>query len=47
LSEDYELPLQSLEDTIVGGAADKEEIIGLKTSLEAEVLEILSRLRHR
>ena len=43
LSDDYELLLQSLEVTKPDAEGDRVELIRLKTSLEAEALEILSQ----
>jgi hypothetical protein len=44
LNDDYELLLRSLETTGLGKVGDKEDLIYLKTSLEAEALERLSRV---
>ena len=43
LNEDYELLLRSIENSNPGSVGDKEDMISLKTSLEAEALEKLSR----
>jgi hypothetical protein len=45
LSDDFELLVQSLEDPTLHAMEDKEEMIGLKTSLEFEALELLSQIR--
>ena len=47
MSEDYELLLRSLEVTKPGDEGDREEMIRLKTSLEAEALEMLSQISVR
>jgi hypothetical protein len=47
LREDYELLLRSLEVTKPGDEGDREEMIRLKTSLEAEALEMLSQVSVR
>jgi hypothetical protein len=47
LNDDYELLLRSLEKTSPGGIGDKEDMLYLKTSLEAEALEKLSRKSER
>jgi hypothetical protein len=47
LSTDYELLTRSLRDTRPEANDDREEIIGLKTSLEVEALEMLSQARRR
>jgi hypothetical protein len=43
LNDDYELLLRSLENSSPGLVGDQEDMISLKTSLEAEALEKLSR----
>jgi len=43
LNDDYELLLRSLADSSLGTGRDREELVSLKTALEAEVLERLSR----
>jgi len=43
LNEDYELLLRSLSDNSQFSAGDREDLVSLKTSLEAEALEKLSR----
>jgi len=43
LNDDYELLLRSLETTKPDAAGDRVELIRLKTSLEAEALEMLSQ----
>ena len=43
LSDDYELLLRSLGVTKPDAEGDRAELIRLKTSLEAEALEILSQ----
>ena len=43
LNDDYELLLRSLADSDRGTAGDREELVSLKTLLEAEALEKLSR----
>ena len=43
LSDDYELLLRSLGVTQADAEGDRVEMIRLKTSLEAEALEILSQ----
>jgi len=47
LSDDYDLLLQSLNNTAADATGEREEIIGLKTSLEVEALEMLSQTRER
>jgi len=43
LNDDYELLLRSFEQNSPGAVGDEEEMMHLKTSLEAEALEKLSR----
>ena len=43
LNDDYELLLRSLGDSRLGTAGDREDLISLKATLEAEALEKLSR----
>jgi len=43
LNEDYELLLRSLSDNSQYSAGDREDLVSLKISLEAEALEKLSR----
>jgi hypothetical protein len=43
LNEDYELLLRSLANSSEDAAGDREDLVSLKTSLEAEALEKLSR----
>jgi hypothetical protein len=45
LSDDYELLLRSLEATKPDAEGDRVELIRLKTTLEAEALEMLSQTR--
>lgn len=47
LSDDYALLLRSLDVTEPDTEGDKAELIGLKTSLEAEALEMLSQVSVR
>lgn len=47
LSDDYELLLRSLEVTKPDAEGDRVELIRLKTSLEAEALEMLSQVSVR
>ena len=47
LNDDYELLLRSLEKASPGRVGDKEDMIYLKTTLEAEALERLSRVNER
>jgi hypothetical protein len=47
LNDDYELLLRSLERTSPARVGDKEDMIYLKTTLEAEALERLSRVSER
>jgi hypothetical protein len=47
LSDDYELLLRSLEVTKPDADGDRVEMISLKTSLEAEALEMLSQIIKR
>jgi len=47
LSDDYELLLRSLEVTKSDAEGDRAELIRLKTSLEAEALEILSQTSNK
>jgi hypothetical protein len=44
LNEDYELLLRSLVDSSQDDGGDREELVSLKTTLEAEALERLSRV---
>jgi hypothetical protein len=47
LSDDYELLLRSLEVTKPDAEGDRVELVRLKTSLEAEALEMLSQIRKK
>ena len=44
LNEEYELLLRSLADKSTVAVGDREELVSLKTTLEAEALERLSRI---
>ena len=45
LYDDYELLTRSIQDACAETDGDMEEMIALKTSLEVEALELLSRAR--
>ena len=47
LSDDYALLVRSLDVTKPDAEGDRVELIRLKTSLEAEALEILSQFRKK
>ena len=47
LYDDYELLTRSIQDACAETDGDMEEMIALKTSLEVEALELLSRASSR